>query len=152
MNFWMITLTPQEYEDLRGRKFASLYLHPRHKRKADRMAVGDRVLLFVKKKQVFAGTATVAGPAQAEGSPPQRLVVPLQPVLVPEEVPAVDARLLAPSLEYVKRWRPEDWPLAFVEQMHLLSRRDFEVVETELRRATRGRRVPPSPHHAPSGT
>ncbi|MFN3974688.1 MAG: hypothetical protein ACK4K2_05385, partial [Dehalococcoidia bacterium] len=51
----------------------------------------------------------------------------------------VDARLLAPSLEYVKRWRPEDWPLAFLEQVHILSRRDFEVVEAELRRAMRER-------------
>ncbi|GBD10568.1 hypothetical protein HRbin23_00212 [bacterium HR23] len=143
MNFWMVTLTPQEYEALRARQFATLFLHPRHRRKADRMAPGDRVLLFVKKRQVFAGTATVAGSAhvEGEGGASGRVVVPLQGNIMPDDAHMVDARLLAPSLEYVKRWRPEDWPLAFWEQVHLLSRRDFEVVEAELRRASRARGV-----------
>jgi hypothetical protein len=143
MNFWMITLTPQAYDDLRARRYRSLFLHPRYQRRVRRMARGDRVLFFLKKRLLFAGTATVAGPARLlqEGSPSGLLEVPLEPGILPEEAQMVDARRLAPSLEYVKRWRPEDWPLAFWEQVHLISREDFAVVEKELYRAAQ-RRTP----------
>lgn len=145
MNFWMVTLTPQEYEGLKERQFGSLFLHPRHKRKVDRMAPGDRVLFFVKRRLVFAGTATVTAPARLQGQEPTptHLVVSVHANIIPDDAHLVDARLLAPSLEYVKRWRPEDWPLAFLEQVHLISRRDFEVVEAELHRAL-GRALPGS--------
>ena len=35
---------------------------------------------------------------------------------------------------YVKRWAPEDWPLAFQGQIHLLSSQDFALIEHEMRR------------------
>ena len=32
-----------------------------------------------------------------------------------EEEDYIDALLLAPALEYIKKWIPEDWPLAFFD-------------------------------------
>ena len=51
---------------------------------------------------------------------------------------------------YVKRWAPEDWPLAFQGQVHLLSSADYALVEGEmrrviLRRATRREQPPRRP-------
>ena len=46
----------------------------------------------------------------------------------------IDALILAPRLDYVKRWAPEDWPLAFFDSLHLLPQRDFRLIEQEMRR------------------
>jgi predicted alpha/beta-hydrolase family hydrolase len=49
---------------------------------------------------------------------------------------------------YVKRWAPEDWPLAFQGQIHLLSSQDFALIEHEMRRTIerRSRRRERPPH------
>jgi hypothetical protein len=59
----------------------------------------------------------------------------------------LDARQIAPRMLYVKRWAPEDWPLAFQGQVHLLSSQDFSLIEHEMRRTadrrSRRREQPP---------
>ena len=59
----------------------------------------------------------------------------------------LDARQIAPRMLYVKRWAPEDWPLAFQGQIHLLSSQDFALIEHEMRRTidrrSRRRERPP---------
>ena len=49
---------------------------------------------------------------------------------------------------YVKRWAPEDWPLAFQGQIHLLSSQDFALIEHEMHRTIdrRNRRRERPPH------
>ena len=51
----------------------------------------------------------------------------------------IDARDLAPTLEYVKRWVPEQWPLAFIETLHLLPQRDYRLIEAEMKKIVTGR-------------
>ena len=46
----------------------------------------------------------------------------------------VDALQVGPTLEYVKRWPPEMWELAFFGMVHIISKRDFELLENELSR------------------
>jgi hypothetical protein len=51
---------------------------------------------------------------------------------------------------YVKRWAPEDWPLAFQGQIHLLSSQDFALIEHEMHRTIdRRNRRPERPPHRP---
>jgi hypothetical protein len=42
--------------------------------------------------------------------------------------------MLAPRLEYVRRWVPEDWPLAFFDKLHLIPQKDFRLIEGEMQR------------------
>ena len=52
-----------------------------------------------------------------------------------DEAQYIDARQLAPRLDYVRRWAPEDWYIAFAQtNLHLLPKRDFGLVEDEMRR------------------
>ena len=46
----------------------------------------------------------------------------------------IDASMIAPRLDYLKFWYPEDWPLAFIELVHLLPSRDFRLIESEMKR------------------
>jgi hypothetical protein len=49
----------------------------------------------------------------------------------------LDARQIGPTLEYVKKWAPEDWPLAFIGMLHIVPQRDFTYLEDEMRRLLR---------------
>ena len=53
-------------------------------------------------------------------------------LLDPEDY--IDAYQIAPRLEYVKRWAPEDWPMAFQGNLHLLPKTDFYLLEDEMRK------------------
>ena len=70
----------------------------------------------------------------------RRYSVELSPDIVLKEKDFIDALVLGPRLEYVKRWAPEDWPLAFFDALHLLPQRDFRLIEGEMRRLLPKRR------------
>jgi hypothetical protein len=154
---WMIVLSPENFEITRSRGFDMLGLKSRHRKKAERMAIGDRVLFYVAGLQIFPTTATVSSTFFEDHAPvwvsndrrpdvaPWR--VNLRPDMGLKPYEYLDARQIAPRMLYVKRWAPEDWPLAFQGQVHLLSSQDFSLIEQEMRRTTdrrsRRREQPP---------
>jgi hypothetical protein len=108
------------------------------------MAVGDRILYYVSGVQVFPATATVSSIFFEDHEPiwrnterkpdvsPWRVRTRADVIL--QQYEYIDAHQVAPRLLYVKRWAPEDWPLAFQGQVHLLSAADFSLLEGEMRR------------------
>ena len=56
----------------------------------------------------------------------------------------MDANLLAPRLEYVKRWNPEDWYMAFQGNLHLLPKNDFVLIEEEMKKLHFGKGYVPA--------
>lgn len=141
---WMIVMTPENFEITRSRGLDVIGLKARHRKKAERMAVGDRILYYVSGVQVFPATATVAS-TFFEDHEPIWLNTERKPDVSPwrvrtradvmvQQYEYVDAHQVAPRLLYIKRWAPEDWPLAFQGQVHLLSSSDFALVEGEMRR------------------
>ena len=141
---WMIVMSPENFEITRERGFDVVGLKSRHRKKAERMALGDRVLFYVAGSRVFPLTATVSSTffedhsqiwVSTERRPdvaPWRVQIRSDIVLNWYEY--LDARQIAPRMLYVKRWAPEDWPLAFQGQIHLLSSQDFALIESEMRR------------------
>jgi EVE domain len=154
---WMIVMSPENFEITRSRGVDVLGLKSRHRKKAERMAMGDRVLFYVSGDRVFPATATVASTFFEDHAPiwvsterrtdvaPWR--VKLRPDVSLNWYEYLDARQIAPRMLYVKRWAPEDWPLAFQGQVHLLSSQDFTLIEHEMRRTnerrSRRREQPP---------
>lgn len=141
---WMLALSPENWEITQARGVDVLGLRQRHRKKAERMAPGDRVLFYVTQERVFTAAAAVVSTYFEEHSPlwkvpgvvedgyPYR--VRTQPTVVLERREYLDAYQIAPRLLYVKRWAPEDWPLAFQGDIHLLSSADFRLVEAEMER------------------
>lgn len=146
---WMIVTTPENFEITRELGLTLLGLKARHRKKAERMTVGDRILYYVSHLRIFPATATVTSGFFEEHRPiwhnderrpdafPWR--VNTRPEVALEEHEYLDAHQIAPRLLYVKRWPPEDWPLAFQGQIHLLSSSDFSLVESEMRRVVEHR-------------
>ena len=151
---WMLAMTAENYQVTRARGHTLLGLRTRHRKKAERMAVGDRVLYYVLGERVFPATATVSSAYFEDRNPvwhnaergdehdtfPYR--VHTQPGIVMEPWEVLDAAGIAPRMMYVKRWPPEQWYLAFQGDVHLLSSQDFLLVEHEMLRIldSRGRR------------
>ena len=142
-NFWMIVESPENFEITRDVGFTLYGFREKYRRRAERMQPDDRVLFYVKEMRKWTATATIASRYFVDNKPmwkPNsfgeqfRYRVKLSPDIILDEKDYIDALILAPRLEYVKRWLPEDWPLAFHESLHLLPQRDFRLIESEMKR------------------
>ena len=149
-NYWMFTESPENFAIIRGMGVTLFGMGRRFRRRAERMAPNDRALFYVKGVRKWAASATIASGCFEDDSPvfqsadsnetlPFR--VRLEPNIVLEEPDYIDAMFLAPRLDYIRRWDPTDWPLAFFERIHLLPQKDFRLIEGEMTRImSRGRR------------
>ena len=139
----MITTSPENFRITRDNGFTVQGMKNRQRRKAQRMEPGDRIVYYITGLQRFGGTCTVTSECfedhepvwASEGKPddyPWR--VNIKPTAVLEEELSLDAREIGPRLEYVKRWPPESWPLAFQGNLHILPRNDFDLLEQEIQK------------------
>ena len=142
--YWMIATSPENFKITREMGFTVQGLKSRQRRKAQRMEPGDRILYYLTTIQRFGATSTVTSKCfedhsevwKSEGNPddfPWRVNTELTAVL--DEEKFLDAREIGPRLEYVKRWPPERWNLAFQGNLHILPKNDFELLEGEIRKA-----------------
>ncbi len=144
----MVAVRPEYYDVCEEQKLSLLGMGRAQRKRAQRMEVGDRVLFYVSERMVFAATASIAStyfeddtPTWPAVDPDERFAwrVKLKPEVVLDRAHMVDARLIAPRMEYVKKWAPEQWPLAFQGLLHLIPKADFYLLEEEMRR---GRETP----------
>ncbi len=145
-NFWMIVCNADNFRITQERGFTLQGLKAQHRRKIQRVGVGDRILYFVSHARRFTATATAtsdyfedATPIwQKEGKADWPYRVRIKPEVVLEESQYIDANLLAPRLDYVKRWPPENWYMAFQGNLHLLPKSDFLIIEEEMKKLKLG--------------
>ena len=156
-NYWMAIVTPDHFRATREHGLTVLGMARSQKKRVQRMEVGDRLLYYVSIERAFVAAATVKSTyfedhtviwssSDPEETYPWR--VRTHPDVVLQEEEFIDARQVAPRLEYVRKWTPESWPLAFQGPLHLIPKRDLLLLEDEMRKLVdRRRRVP---HHAAS--
>ena len=147
-SYWMVAESDENFRISRELGFRLHGLGAKYRKRAQRMQPNDRVLFYVSQLRKWTLTATITSHSFVEHKPiwksnrrgddyPYRLR--MTPDIVLDEDEYIDARILAPGLEYLKRWIPEDWPLAFFDKLHLLPQRDFALVEGEMKRIVRKR-------------
>jgi predicted RNA-binding protein len=144
--YWMLVTDQRNFDITRQRGFNTLGVDSRNRRKAVRMAPDDRVMFYLSDRRAFAAVATVASghfesheriwehPRGREDFPHR---AKMRPDVVLDQDLWVDALQVGPTLEYVRKWAPEDWPLAFLGMVHIIPQRDFGYLEEEMRRAAR---------------
>ena len=139
--YWMVASTLENFRITQSMGFTLQGLASRQRRKAQRMEPGDRLVYYITGVQRFGATATVTSQCfedhdpiwKSNGKPddyPWRVNVEANAVL--EDPSFLDAREIGPRMEYVKRWPPEYWPLAFQGNLHILPKSDFELLEQEM--------------------
>lgn len=145
-NYWMVVQSPENFEISKKMGFEMHGLGRRYRRRAQRMEPDDRVLFYVSGLRKWTGVASIKSQCFEDHSPvwkshngrerfPYR--VKLEPYIVLDEEDYIDGLVLGPRLDYVKRWAPESWPLAFMDALHLLPQKDFRLIESEMKRITR---------------
>ena len=147
---WLITVSRSYFETTRERGFDLLGIDASNARKSRQMSKNDRVAFYVPESRSFVATATVTSGIftgheeiwehATDERERFRNRVHLKPYTVAEDASEeVDGLQVGPSLEYVRRWPPERWHLALYGMVHILSQRDYDLLESALRRSTSGR-------------
>ena len=148
--YWMVVSSPDNFRKTREHGFSIQGLKSRHRRRVETMRVGDRVLYYVTGRAGFAATVTVASPMYEDHTPIWRTArrdedypwrVHIRPDIVLEEADWVPAKEIAYRLDYVRKWPPEHWTLAFQGHIHALPRTDFAIIEDEISRSSRKRKA-----------
>ena len=155
-NYWMVVQTLENFRITRDMGFTMHGVGSKYRRRAQRMQPDDRMLFYVRDLRKWPAVASITSKSFTDRTPiwkPSRRGedfqhrVKIRPNFVLEEDDYIDGLILGPRLEYVKRWPPERWPLAFHDSLHLLSQRDFRLIEGEIKRivkkaARKGDRYP----------
>jgi len=138
LQYWMVVSSPDNFRKTREHGFTIQGLKSRHRRRVESMRVGDRLLYYVTGRMGFAATVTVASPMYEDHTPIWRSArrdedypwrVHIRPDIVLDEADWVPAKDIAYRLDYVRKWPPEHWTLAFQGHIHMLNRNDFAVIE-----------------------
>jgi predicted RNA-binding protein len=148
--YWMVVSSPENFRKTREHGFSIQGLKSRHRRRVETMRAGDRLLYYVTGRMGFAATVTVASPMYEDHTPIWRSSrrdedypwrVHIRPDFVLEETDWVPAKAIAYRLDYVRKWPPEHWTLAFQGHIHALPRADFGIIEDEIARSSRRRKA-----------
>lgn len=142
-NYWMFVVNTENFHIIKDRDFSVYAFRAKLRKRVERMEVGDRIVFYLSKEQRFPATATVTSTMFEDSEPllnshspkenfPYR--VNIEPAVVLEEEDYIDARQLGPTLEYVKKWIPERWPLAFIGDLHLVPKKDLFLIEDEMKK------------------
>jgi len=137
----MVASSLENFHITRDLDFTIQGMMSRQRRKAQRMEPGDRIVYYITGVQRFGATATVTSKCTENHEPiwksegraddfPWRVNVKADVALEDEQF--LDARQIGPRMEYVRRWPPEYWPLAFQGNLHILPKTDFELLEQEM--------------------
>ncbi|MEA2660596.1 MAG: hypothetical protein QOH08_168 [Chloroflexota bacterium] len=137
----MVVTTPENYRRTRAKRFTVQGVKARHRRKAERIAPGDRVCWYLVGIAGFVATATVTSPTFEDSRPiwvsagrpdpyPWRFRIARDIARDADE--AVPAASLAGRLAFVRRWPSAHWRLAFQGNLHEIGHRDFAVIERAL--------------------
>ena len=141
-NFWMVISNEENYQITRNLKFTVQGLKSEHRRKVQRVEAGDRMLYYVSGIRRFAATATLTSTYREEtteiwtkeGSADWLYRINIKPEVVLDEEQYIQAGLLAHRLDYIRRWPPENWYMAFQGNLHLLPKNDFFLIESEMKK------------------
>lgn len=141
-NFWMVISNEENFQITRNLDFTVQGLKAEHRRKVQRVEAGDRMLYYVSGIRRFAATATLTSTYREEtteiwkkeGSADWLYRIDIKPEVVLDEEQYIQAGLLAHRLDYIRRWPPENWYMAFQGNLHLLPKNDFFLIESEMKK------------------
>ncbi|MCH8897458.1 MAG: EVE domain-containing protein [Chloroflexi bacterium] len=141
-NFWMVVCNEENYHITKDLDFTVQGLKAEYRRKVQRVESGDRLLYYVTGIRCFTATATLTSTYREEetqvwkneGRANWLYRIDIKPEVVLEETQYIKAGLLAHRLDYIRRWPPENWFMAFQGNLHLLPKNDFFIIEEEMKK------------------
>ena len=138
--YWIGVGSPDNFRRTAERGFTVQGIKSRHRKKAERMGPGDKIVYYLTGQKAFAGIATVESryfesderiwtsgdPKKAAEDYPFR--VEISPDLVLADDERVPAEGVARRMAYVAKWPAANWTLAFQGNVHEIDERDYRLI------------------------
>jgi hypothetical protein len=138
--YWIIVGSVENFQRSAEREFTVQGIKSRHRRKAERMAPGDKFIYYLTGVKAFGGIVTVESPyfesdERIWGSKdPKKAIedypfrVKISPDVILSEEDVVPAEDVARQMTYVQKWPAKNWTLAFQGNVHEIGKDDYELV------------------------
>jgi predicted RNA-binding protein len=145
---WIIVGSSDNFAATRELGFTMQGIKSRHRKKAQAMQPGDRIVWYITGVKAFAGFATITSEFFEDHTPiwkskdPKKdaedypFRVKIEPVITLDTADFVPAEPIARQMTYVSKWPAANWTLAFQGNVHKIDDQDFELIESALRLAT----------------
>jgi hypothetical protein len=136
--YWIIVGSPDNFARTAELGFTVQGMKSRHRKKAERMAPGDKLVWYITGRKAFAGYATITSryfeshervwssgdPKKADEDYPFRVEIRPEIVLPAEGV--------ARQMAYVAKWPAANWTLAFQGNVHVITEGDFKLIREAI--------------------
>ena len=142
--YWIVVSSVDNWHRTKERDFTIQGLKSRHRKKAEQMRPGDKIVYYCTGVKAFAGISTItseyfesdekiweSGNRKRVGEDyPFR--VNIEPDLALDDDTFVSAEPLARQMEYAKKWPAEHWTLAFQGNVHLIPQGDYDLIRKAI--------------------
>ena len=147
--YWIVVGSVDNWQRTVDRKFTIQGLKSRHRKKAEQMRPGDKIVYYVTGRKAFAGIATVTSPFFEDNEPiwvsgntkkagePYPFRVRITPDLALPDGAFVPAEGIARKMVYASKWPAEHWTLAFQGNVHLIPAEDYRLIREAIESAGR---------------
>lgn len=142
--YWIIVGSPDNFQRTAEREFTIQGIKSRHRKKADRMKPGDKIVYYVTGLKAFAAISTITSPyfesherIWQSGDPKKEAEdypfrVETTPEIVLERNDFVPAEGIARQMIYARKWPAANWTLAFQGNVHEIGEEDFQLIRSAL--------------------
>jgi len=146
-NFWIVVSSADNWQRTVDRGFTIQGLKSRHRKKAERMQPGDKIIYYLTGLKAFAGIATITSTYFEDDEPiwvsgnakradqagePYPFRVRIAPDLALAREDFVPAEGLARQMIYARKWPAEHWTLAFQGNVHLVPEEDYRHIRAAI--------------------
>jgi hypothetical protein len=142
--YWIVVGSIDNFRKTAELGFALQGLKSRHRKKAERMRPGDKLVWYVTGVKAFAGVATITSPffesherIWQSGDPKKAAEdypfrVRIEPEVVLPEGDFLPAEGVARRMAYVAKWPAENWTLAFQGNVHEIGEADYRLIREAI--------------------
>lgn len=142
--YWIIVGSIDNFRRTAEHGFTVQGIKSRHRKKAERMKPGDKIVYYLTGLKAFGAIATITSPyfesherIWESGDPKKAaedypLRVRIEPDLVLDENDLAVAEPIARNMTYVSKWPAENWTLAFQGNVHEIGEDDYRLIRAAL--------------------
>lgn len=145
--YWIVVGSPGNFAKTAEYGFTVQGLKSRHRKKAERMKRGDKIVYYITGQKAFAGIVTIespyfeshetiwvsSDPKKAAEDYPFRVKISPDVILSLDE--AIPAEPLARQMQYAAKWPEKNWTLAFQGNVHEVGAGDYQLIRNAIEAA-----------------
>jgi hypothetical protein len=145
--YWIIVGSPDNFARTEELGFTVQGIKSRHRKKAERMKPGDKIVFYLTGKKAFGGIATITSPyfesherIWQSGDPKKEAEdypfrVKIEPDVALPADQGIPAEPIARQMTYVSKWPPANWTLAFQGNVHEIGEDDYALIRAAMESA-----------------